>query len=289
MMINPVLITLGGLSIHAFTASILAAVAAGMLILLLRARQLDQPLLRWLDCGVAAVIGGVIGARIGHVSLQAAYFSLHPDQIASLSSGGFDWHGAVFGGLVGLLLLAWLRRVPLAALTDTLALIFPLGAALIGAGSGAAAAVYGVEVSTLADYPAWLVSETPDIYGSVAPRIDVPHLGIALALLLGIVVIALSLSRHTRGLRLWVVLGSFGLLMALLSFFRADMVASWFGHRADQVLDLAVLLLATLLGAITWLNRRAANHATTPADPGRSFRLGHAIRKSPAPEEDRPA
>ncbi len=257
MVINPVVLTIGGVQLHAFTASVVLSVALGLFSLLWRAYQLRQPLIRWLDCGVAASFCGVIGARALYVVLETNYFSAHTDQIWSLANGGLDWHGAVLGGLIGLALVSGLRRVPFGPLTDAVALVFPLAAALVWAGSGSAATAYGLEVRTLADFPPWLVTESPDIYGSIAPRLDLPHIGIDLCLALGGLLLFLAVVQRGSGLRLWLALGMSGLMMALLSFFRGDIAAYWFDHRADQVLDLLVLLLATLLAAVTLLTRSA--------------------------------
>jgi len=255
--------------------------ALGLASLLWAAYRSGQPLIRWLDCGAGAIFCGVIGARAMHVALESNYFSAHTDQIWSLANGGLDWHGAVFGGLIGLALVAGLRRVPFGPLTDAVALVFPLGAALIWAGSGSAATAYGLEVGTLADFPAWLVTESPDIYGAIAPRLDLPHIGIALCLAVWGVVLALTVIQRGSGLRLWISLGALGLLMAILSFFRGDLVTFWFDHRADQVLDLLILLLATLLAAVTLIAKSARGDGQTPQltiKTERTHTLGHVAR-----------
>jgi prolipoprotein diacylglyceryltransferase len=194
-----------------------------------------------------------------HVMLESIYFSAHPDQILALSAGGFDWHGAILGGLIGAAIVARLRSVPFAELADALALIVPLGAVAVWSGCSAAACAYGVEVPTLADYPAWLVVESPDVYGTVAPRLNLPQIGMFIGLAVYLLIFILSVTHRARGLRLWIALGAVSLATAPLEFFRGDYVVSWFDHRADQVLDLAVLLLVTVLAAATLVMRINAN------------------------------
>jgi phosphatidylglycerol:prolipoprotein diacylglycerol transferase len=279
MMINPVVFAIGGVQLHAFTAAIVLSVALGLASILWRARQLQQPLMHWIDCAIGAVIGGIVGARALHVILAAGYFSAHTDQIWSLTSGGLDWHGAIFGGVMGLALVAWLSRVRLADLTDAIALVFPLAAALVWAGSGSAASAYGLEVGTLADYPGWLVTESPDVYGAIAPRLDLPHLAIAISLTLWALIIILHLAHRGSGLRLWLTAGLLSLIMAFMSFFRGDVTVYWAGHRADQVLDLAVLLLVTLLAALTVLKRDRHRAETNGSiDQERTHYLGHVSK-----------
>ena len=53
----------------------------------------------------------------------------------------------------------------------------PCGRGLVLTHGAGANCAYGVEVLTLADYPAWLVTESPDVYGTIAPRLNLPMLG----------------------------------------------------------------------------------------------------------------
>jgi phosphatidylglycerol:prolipoprotein diacylglycerol transferase len=258
--VNPVVYRIGSLEIHAFTAWIGIGVAAGIAIALGAAALRRERLFPWLDTSIGAAIGGVVGARAFHVWLNWDYFSAHTDQITMLSTGGLDWHGAIFGGMIGLVITARLRRVPLRPLIDALALALPIGAAATWMACGAANCGYGLEVQTLADYPQWLVTESPDVYGITAPRLNLPPVGILLAAIVLLVVVVMTALRWLTGLRLWLALTLYALGMAVISFFRAEYVPMWFGRRADQVLDLAVALVAILIFAgVALLRRRFVN------------------------------
>lgn len=246
-MINPIVVKIGTLELHAFTASVTLTVLIGVALVLLTAHRLQQPLLRWLDVALGAVMGGVIGARLFHVALEWTYFSAHTDQITVLTSGGLDWHGAVIGGLIGAMIIARLRGVPFGAFSDVIALAFPLGALATWSACGVAACAYGAEVRTLADFPAWLVVESPDVYGSVAPRLNLPQIGIWLGLIVYLLVLALGITRRANGLRFPIALAVFSLGMAFLDFFRGDYVIGILSRRADQILDLFILALAVLM------------------------------------------
>ncbi len=258
---NPVVYKLGPLEIRAFTAWIGSGVAVGIGIILLTALRRQQRLMPWFDAATNAVIGGVIGARAFHVWLNWFYFSAHTDQIIALNSGGLDWHGAVVGGLLGALLVAVASRLPFSPLLDAFALALPIGAITTWLACAATNAGYGLEVWTLADYPSWLVTESPDGYGIVAPRLNLPPIGIALAVIMLLLVIALAGLHRLAGLRLWLALSLYSLGMAVIDFFRAEYVPLWFGRRADQVLDLALSLAAILIfgvAAFSALIRRQA-------------------------------
>src|SRR5690606_12168503 len=157
-------------------------------------------------------------------------------------AGGLDWHGAVIGGLVGLAAAARWRKLALRDMLDAFAPALPLLAFAGWLGCWGAVCGYGAEVDTLAHYPAFAAAETRDVYGLVAPRYNTRVFGMALALAL----LILSLVLNRRG---WLKYRRFWLLLALLSagmfgigFFRGDYALVVAGIRADQWLDVLLLL-----------------------------------------------
>src|SRR5258708_21435558 len=133
----------------------------------------------------------------------------------NVGNGGLGWQGAVALGLAAAIIVAIVRHISIAALTDVLALALPIGAIAAWQGCGAATCGYGLEVRTLADFPSWLVVESPDIYGTVAPRLNLPPIGIALAVFVLVIVIALTALHWLRGSRLWLAIALFSLGMGL--------------------------------------------------------------------------
>lgn len=241
---NPIVLQLGGLELRAFTVWIgLGALLCAALIVW---RGRAQPIPH-LDVVVAAALCGAIGARAGHVALNWAYFSEHIGEVWSLSSGGLNWHGALIGCLFGAQAVAEWRRLDAAHLRDSLALCLPIGAVATWAACAEATCGYGIEVRTLADYPAWLAVESLDLYGVLAPRLNLPLIGAAYAGALGILVLLLTWQRRLSGARLWLSVALYGIGMALISGFRAEYVPYWFGVRADQALDAIVALWAAVL------------------------------------------
>lgn len=266
---NPVVMDLGPLELHAFAAWIAAGVLLSLVILAACATRTDPARLgRWLDAGIAAVVGGVIGARALHVTDQWDYFGQHTGEITDLAAGGLSWHGALAGGLAAALLVGRLRGLrwhEFRAWTDAAALAWPVG---LGAGWLACrrnGCAYGCEVRTLADWPGWLVEELPDVYGLSAPRLDLALAGLVIAGLLLVLVCGLTWKGWLVGLRLWPVLALTGLSMALLGFFRMDPATRLLDRRTDQVYDLGLLLGCTVIGSVLWLADRAPRRdAPTP-------------------------
>src|SRR5215471_1769194 len=113
---NPIFYKNGPIELHVFSLWMMLAVTIGVEIMLLTAHHRGKrgtwlaTVAPWLDCALAAVIGGIVGARMGHVWLNWDYFSVHTDQITVLQTGGLDWHGAVILGLAATILVAPLRR-----------------------------------------------------------------------------------------------------------------------------------------------------------------------------------
>ena len=106
MNVYPFIIHLGPLEITGYgIMMMLGFLVGGWLITLeLRRRQLREEYSA--DIVVAAVIGGVIGAKLWYVILTR-------DPGALFSRGGLVWYGGFIGGAVAVLLNGWRRRVPL--------------------------------------------------------------------------------------------------------------------------------------------------------------------------------
>ncbi len=254
---NPVALDLGPLTISTYTAWFSAGILLALGLLMWRAyREQAGAVLRWIDVALAALVAGLVGARLLHVWLNWTYFAEHTDEIARVSSGGLDWHGALLVGLPAAWLAAQVRRVPFARWTDAAALGWPVAMIAAWLAGRRAGVAYGYEVRTLADYPGWLVAELPDIYGIVAPRLEVQRAGAAF----GFVLLALALLLMARGwlpgLRLWLILALTGIGLFFLGFFRADPTPTLLDHRADQVFDLGLLLVSTVIGGLVWLRGR---------------------------------
>lgn len=242
--------TIGPLQVQTFTLALALAVAAGI-----GWSAWQQPDRRGavVDAGLGALVGGVIGARLLHVLLNWTYFSYNTGEIWRLRSGGLDWHGALVGGLLGLWVVCRWRKLDFTRLLDGLTPALALLALAGWWGCRAANCGFGAEVDTLANYPAFVVAELPDVYGIPAPRYNTQLFGLLLALL----VLCLTVWLFRRGLlagrRFWLVLALLSAGMFGIGFFRADYAVQVASLRADQWLDLAVLFPGT---ALLWRKAR---------------------------------
>jgi phosphatidylglycerol:prolipoprotein diacylglycerol transferase len=210
------------------------------------------------DVYIGGLIGAVILARLVHVLINWDYFVDNLSEAPQISAGGLDWHGAVIGGLIGMMLVARAeplvqlgqrfaltrRRVDLAMLHDSWTLALPLIALAGWFGCLSELCGYGAEVPSLADYPSFLVWEAQDIFGIEAPRFNTQLLGLLLgAFLLGVALVLLWRG-WLRERRFWLVLVLLSAGMFAIGFLRGDHALHLFGLRLDQWLDIGMLLLS---------------------------------------------
>ncbi len=104
--VYPLVFRIGSFEITGFgIAMMLGFVVGGWLIALeLRRRRWNEEY--GADMIVAAVIGGVLGAKLWYVALTQ-------DVGALLSRGGLVWYGGFLGGLAAVVLNGWRRGVPI--------------------------------------------------------------------------------------------------------------------------------------------------------------------------------
>lgn len=127
---DPVAVQLGPLAIRWYALAYIVGLVLGWRLL---RRILARP--GWLmrpedadDLLFYATLGVMIGGRLGYVVFyQAAHYLASPLDILYVWRGGMSFHG----GLVGVLLAAWLlarrRGLPFLEIGDALALVAPLG------------------------------------------------------------------------------------------------------------------------------------------------------------------
>lgn len=96
-----------------------------------------------LNTGIWALFGALIGGRIAYVAVQWEYFQEHILEIPQVWLGGFAWPGALAGGILAIIILAWLYDIPVGKLADrmlpllaSLSVAVWLGCWLIGCAFG---------------------------------------------------------------------------------------------------------------------------------------------------------
>jgi len=247
---------LGPFVVPSYTALLDVGLVAGVMVACLLARRRGLDFARVLDAALAAALGGLVGGRLVYVVARWAYYNDHLRQALDLQDGGLSWHGGLVGGLVVLLIYCAVRRVSLRSLLDVLTPGIALLAICAWLGCFFAGCACGIET-----YPGqglfWALSlELADLYGIWVPRVAVQLLGAAWgAVVLAVVAVAGRCAR-LEGLTfsLWLALYSAGSLG--LGFLRADEVTLVAGWRADQVVDLALIVVGVVALVVGLLGQR---------------------------------
>lgn len=124
MNVYPLVIRIGSFELTGFGIMMMFAflVAGWVMGLELKRRRLNENYAG--DMVVAAVIGGIIGAKLWYVALTG-------DPGALLSRGGLVWYGGFFGGVIAVLLNGWRLKVParwtMQVVGPALAAAYPVG------------------------------------------------------------------------------------------------------------------------------------------------------------------
>lgn len=126
----PVLFEIGPFKLHSFGLMVLVAFLAGAALVTreLRRRRLEPDDLDGYP--LAAIIGGLVGARVYYIAEHWSTFASDP--LGSIfTSAGLTWYGGVVGGAIAVLVLAHRRGQPLWSICDAfapgLALAYLLG------------------------------------------------------------------------------------------------------------------------------------------------------------------
>lgn len=200
------------------------------------------------DVLIGGLIGGIILGRIEHVGLNWNYFAYNTAEMIQFHRGGLDWHGVVIGAGIGMGLISRWRQVALLPVIDNLTILIPLLSLAEWWGCWTVSCRYGMEVVTLADYPAWMVWEGRDIFGIFAPRFHTQLIGIVLSLVLLTVTLVLFWRNWFIYRRFWLLLAGVASIMFFISFLQGDYNIQIHQLRLTQYFDGIFIVYAVYVG-----------------------------------------
>lgn len=123
MTVYPFVLHLGPLAITGYGLLMMVAFLMGGWAIQLELRRRGRDEEYAADVVIAAVVGGLIGAKLWYVAITGQWSAL-------LSRGGLVWYGGFFGGTLAVLLNGWRKRVPLRLTLEVCAPALALGYAL---------------------------------------------------------------------------------------------------------------------------------------------------------------
>jgi prolipoprotein diacylglyceryltransferase len=128
--------------------SILLALSSVLALIWVSLETPDSNMNARISTGIWALAGALIGSRTAYVGVHWEYFQRHLAEILQLWLGGLCWPGALAGGLLAVVLAAWLMGIPLRHLIDdllplltSLVMVIWLGCWLTGCGYGQEASI----------------------------------------------------------------------------------------------------------------------------------------------------
>jgi prolipoprotein diacylglyceryltransferase len=206
-----------------------------------------------LDGGLITLAGALLGGRAGYVVQNWPHFRAFPGLIPQVWLGGFSGLGAVFGGLIGLLIAALLLRMPAGVLADSLLPLLPPLTVCAWLACWQAGTAYGAAAPG-----AWWAVPSRDETGAIAARVPLQPLAAVLTLAFFTLI---DLARPRLRLRGQVAsLALFGLALILggVSFLRVDPAPLWRGMRWDVWGSAALAVIALAFFALSSIPRKAA-------------------------------
>jgi phosphatidylglycerol:prolipoprotein diacylglycerol transferase len=242
----PVLFRLGPIAFNTYTVLVDIGLAVALYTLYRTAPEDKRQ--TWLDAGIAATVGGFIGARLVYAIVNGDYYLTHMVEIFEVWRGGLAWPGAVLGGWLGAALYCSRKREPLGPIIDALALPIGLMGLLSWGGCLAAGCAYGYEVQP-GELPAGMVMNAPDLYGLVSPRWPTQVAGMLWSGFTLAAVWGVRRQRWPAGARGLYALSLTALGAFVLAFTRGDPIPFVNGLRLDVVASAAILLTTSILWA----------------------------------------
>lgn len=235
--------------------------AAGLIWVAYRAPE--KKALSYVDAGLAALIGGLVGGRAVYVAVNWGYYHDHLVEIPQVWLGGFSGLGALAGSVLAIAQLALFVRQTFGELADAL---LPLATSMVTAAWLACwvdGCAYGAPVE------AWWGLQARDEWGILLPRVPVQLIGALLSLGLFWSLERISDRLPVPGQAAGLAVLGLSLILFGLSFLRADPTPYWQGMRLEAwgALILAGLASLYLISSLVrmWLvirrrKRRLANN-----------------------------
>ena len=250
-------LTLGPLTLQWHGFFTLCGVLAGVALALWRANVPSHPvaLADKLEVAIAAVIGGIVGARIVHVIDDAQFYLHDPLRIVTSSVSGLAIIGGIGGGLLGALAALWRKRLPIGLAFDRCIVGLPLGMAVGRIGD----LINGEHETIACAGVPWCIRYTdPSSFGSRAPVHPeiVYEMGLDLAILALLLALTPWAARQRRAGQLaFAFLALYGAGRFALSAYRIN--TAWlFGLTEAQALSVVMAVVG--IGGLAWLRRSAA-------------------------------
>ena len=125
-----IIFKIGAFEIYSYSVFIMIAVLTALWVTILAGKKHNLTQDIFLDLTLYIVVTGALGARILYVLTQWADYAQNLLEIFNFRAGGLSLHGALIGGIIGLLLFAKRRNLSPIVLLDLISPSVALGIAI---------------------------------------------------------------------------------------------------------------------------------------------------------------
>lgn len=266
---HPILFKIGDFPVYTYGPLMALGFLLGFGLLYHIAKRREEDLEFYMDLYLIIIIAGLLGAKMLYNFLEWDKFVEHPLKMMNCRGGGLVWYGGVILGIVGVMIYARMKRVPVLQVIDTLAAPGALGLAIGRIGCLMGGCCYG-QICDLAwgiRYPAGTLplEEMAKAQGLVVPegadlnqlfKVHPSPIYESLAALLIALVIYFLIRRNVRtgaATALWFTL--YPVVRFLLEFIRGDKARGFFYEGESFNLSTSQLISLLIVGvaAILWV------------------------------------
>jgi phosphatidylglycerol---prolipoprotein diacylglyceryl transferase len=245
---EPIVGRVGPFLIYGYTVALAGSIALGLALTQAVTRRVPQfaGLTGWVDGVLVALVGAMLGGRAAFVAAEWAYFAARPLLIWRISEGGFGYHGALLGGVIGLWLWTVARKRPFPAYINLLAPAFTLVNTGGWYGCWLHGCAYGRETRFTGQWwHDWLAADLPDPFGLFALRYQTQLLGVILGLV-ALIFTLYIIKRRCPQAAFWAALFGVSLGHLLVSLLRGDPAPNYAGARLDIWLNALFAILSVI-------------------------------------------
>ena len=129
VVIHPILLDLGAFQLHWYGLTMALAIAAAYLTVLKSALPVQKTITvdQFTEASLWMTVGGLVGARLLFVVLKWPDYAADLATIFRIDQGGMSLHGALLGGLLGLIWYGWRQRANWVNIADLVVIGLPIG------------------------------------------------------------------------------------------------------------------------------------------------------------------
>jgi len=251
--IDPVAFSIGPISVRWYGLMYVVGIAVGLLVAIpyakskgLTQNQLEK-VLYW------AVPAGFVGARLYYVIQQPlGPYLAEPWRIAAVWEGGMAFYGAIFAGIIALLIASWRLRISILKLLDFGALFGAVGQFFGRIGNF----INGDVIGYPTNLPWGVVYANPN---SFAPRHDIAYQpAAAYEALINVILFSVLWSLRNKvkpGILFFVYILGYSLSQIIVFFWR-DNVVIFFGLKQAQLTAIGVIIVAVVIFLVLFKRQR---------------------------------